>query len=141
MFALPYQMSCKKYFEWHLSDAQMKTPSLDSGRKLKHFSLFAASGSGGEVERTVTRLRTKESRGRSEAVRGWKEKRRTEQRRDLSGDGFKCSVLVDQVAESVRPQNLLRPRGERWQGEIEKLVSETFVHVFEEIFSHLFPLD
>ena len=116
----------------------MKTPSLDSGRKLKHFSLFAASGSGGEVERTVTRLRTKESRGRSEAVRGWKEKRRTEQRRDLSGD---CSVLVDQVAESVRPQNLLRPRGERWQGEIEKLVSETFVHVFEEmIFSHLFPL-
>ena len=138
MFALPYQMSCKKYFEWDLSDAQMKTPSLDSGRKLKHFSLFAASGSGGEVERTVTRLRTKESRGRSEAVRGWEEKRRAEQGRDLSGD---CSVLVDQVAESVRPQNLLRPRGERWQGEIEKLVFETFVHVFEEIiFSHLFPL-
>ena len=138
MFALPYQMSCKKYFEWHLSDAQMKTPSLDSGRKLKHFSLFAASGSGGEVERTVARLRTKESRGRSEAVRGWKEKRRAEQGRDLSGD---CSVLVDQVAESVRPQNLLRPRGERWQGEIQKLVFETFVHVFKEIFSHLFPLD
>ena len=72
-------------------------------------------------------------------MRGWKEKRRTQQRRDLSGDRFNCSVLVDQVAKSLRPQNLFRPRGERGQGEIEKLVFETFVHVFKEIiFSH-FP--
>ena len=116
----------------------MKTTSLDSGRKLKYFSLFAALGL--EVERgreAATGLGTKESRGRSEAMRGWKEKRRTQQWRDLRSN---CSVVVDQVVKSIRPQNLLRPRGERGQGEIEKLVFETFVHVFEEIIVSHFPL-
>ena len=121
----------------------MKTTSLDSGSKLKYFSLFAASGRRMERGReAVTRLKTKESRGGSEAMRGgWKEKRRTEERRDLNR--FNCSVVVvvvvDQVAKSIRPQNLLRTRVERGQGEIEKLVSQTFVHLFQDIIFEHFP--
>ena len=122
-----------KYFEKHLSDAQLKTTSLDSCSKLKYFCLFAAESGERRVERgreTRLRRRREEIRDRrSEAAMSrWKEKRRREQWRDLSEDS--C-VLVYQVAKSIRPQNLLRTRGKpRREGEIEELVFHTFVHFF-----------
>ena len=79
---------------------------------------------------TATGLRrAEEGRGRrSEAAMSRrKEERRAEQWRDLSL--FSCALL-DQVAQSIRPQNLLRTRGKaRGEGEIKVLVLQTFVHV------------
>ena len=74
------------FLPWsHLSDAQMKTTFLDSGCKLKYFSLFAARRRGVDVERGGETILETERRsgalvgnGRGSKVmrrRWWKEER------------------------------------------------------------------